>query len=241
MTPCAGPTGSTCATAAHPADERIRVLRKLPALATAALVAAGLVAGSTVAASAATSSGTSTASTAGVKPAANRSGLPWASGVFIPGDSLRSIDLLRRVARGRHGRHGHVAGTQQLERRHQLDLALRPVQEHVADPRPRPPAVPGERRRDDGRLRPRRLRRQVADVRDHDQELRRLAPHGDPPGVGVQRQLVQVVGQEPGAVRRLLAARAEGRGVHRAGPALGLERQPRPVAAGDRRPQGVPG
>ena len=66
------------------------MLRKLPALVTAALVSAGLVAGSTVAASAATPSGTSTASTAGVKPAATRSGLPWASGVYIPGDSPTS-------------------------------------------------------------------------------------------------------------------------------------------------------
>jgi hypothetical protein len=53
------------------------VLKKLPALATTALIAAGLIAGPTMAGS---------ASAADTTPA-NRSGLNWDSGVFIPGDN----------------------------------------------------------------------------------------------------------------------------------------------------------
>ncbi len=52
------------------------MLKKLPALATTALIAAGLIGGPTAA-------GTATADST----TTNRSGLAWASGVFIPGDS----------------------------------------------------------------------------------------------------------------------------------------------------------
>jgi hypothetical protein len=70
------------------------VLRKLPALATAALIAAGIVAGpcATGAFGSTTGSTSGTSGTAGtVKPAANQSGLPWQSGVYIPGDSTAAV------------------------------------------------------------------------------------------------------------------------------------------------------
>jgi hypothetical protein len=71
--------------------ERTCVLTKLPALATAALIAAGVVAGPTAATAASADATSRTSTTSTVKPAANRSGLPWASGVFIPGDNASSI------------------------------------------------------------------------------------------------------------------------------------------------------
>jgi hypothetical protein len=54
------------------------VLKKLPALATSVLIAAGLIAGPTA-------TGAANADTVSI---AKRSGLGWASGVFIPGDSV---------------------------------------------------------------------------------------------------------------------------------------------------------
>ena len=62
------------------------MLKKMPALATALLIAAGVAAGPTAA-------GTAHAGTTGttsVKPASTR--LPWASGVFIPGDSASAVN-----------------------------------------------------------------------------------------------------------------------------------------------------
>jgi hypothetical protein len=56
------------------------VLKKLPAIATSALIAAGLVAGPTA--------GAATADTT----VPSRSGLGWASGVFIPGDSAAAVE-----------------------------------------------------------------------------------------------------------------------------------------------------
>jgi hypothetical protein len=58
------------------------VLKKLPALATTALIAAGLVAGPTASGVAHADSTTT----------ATRSGLGWASGVFIPGDNTGAVE-----------------------------------------------------------------------------------------------------------------------------------------------------
>jgi len=58
------------------------VLRKLPALATSALIAAGLVAGPTAA-------GAANADTTTIP---SRSGLGWASGVYIPGDNTGAVE-----------------------------------------------------------------------------------------------------------------------------------------------------
>lgn len=65
------------------------VLKKLPSLAVSALVAAGLVAGPT--ATVVTHAGTSAKPAAAPSSIAIRSGLPWASGVFIPGDSTAAV------------------------------------------------------------------------------------------------------------------------------------------------------
>ena len=130
------------------------MLKKLPALATTALIAAGLIAGPTAA-------GTATADDSTTNPLRPRLG----SGVYIPGDSAHRGGVVRQLARRQDGRDRHVAGPQQLERRHQLHLAVRPLEERPADPRPRPPAVPGERRRLVERLRERRVQPAVAPVR----------------------------------------------------------------------------
>jgi hypothetical protein len=65
------------------------MLRKLPALATAALVAAGVAAAPAATATSATAKPAAATYTAKAIP--NRSGLPWASGVFIPGDNATSV------------------------------------------------------------------------------------------------------------------------------------------------------
>jgi glycosyl hydrolase family 26 len=67
------------------------MLRKLPALATAALVAVGIAAAPAATAAPAKPAQAAKVHTYTAKAIPSRSGLPWASGVFIPGDSAAAV------------------------------------------------------------------------------------------------------------------------------------------------------
>ncbi|CAA9432440.1 MAG: GH26, partial [uncultured Quadrisphaera sp.] len=147
---------------------------------------------------------------------------------------------LRAVAGQPRRRLRRLAGAQELARHHQPRLAVPHLGGHPADEGlRRRDAARGGRLRHDGALRRGRVRRAVVPVRDQPGLPRARRAGGGPARLGVQRQLVRVVGARPRPVRRVLAPGAHRSGVDRAGPALVVGRLPGPRPERARRRGGL--
>jgi hypothetical protein len=207
------------------------VLRKLPALATSALIAAGLVAGPTAA-------GAANADTTTIP---SRSGLGWASGVYIPGDNTGAVESFGTwrgaktdvsVTWPARSNWNDVTNSTWIYDRWRnapqtLVLGLPPFPENVG-------ATMDACANGSYDAQWRQFGTTIKNYGLSDRTIIRL-------GWEFNGNWYAWSARNPGHVRRLLAEGAVRRGVHRPGPALGLERQPRHLAARHRRAERLPG